>query len=117
MSEESLKEKRRATRYKANANMKIILNDDQAFDGALKDVSRIGAFVFLQGAQEDWVLQNCRFEMTAQVASETLFITGECVIVRATEKGVGIFINNIDSSARMHFVKFISEVQKPENEI
>lgn len=117
MGQEDFSEKRRAPRFKAEGAVKLVFADGATYAGLLKDVSRIGAFVALQDAVEAWAYQSCSIEITATVAEETVFISGECVVVRTTAKGVGIYINAIAQASRANFVRFMSQVQRPENAI
>ncbi|MCG8313401.1 MAG: PilZ domain-containing protein [Pseudomonadales bacterium] len=117
MGQEDFSEKRRAPRFKAEGAVKLVLEDGTTLAGLLKDVSRIGAFVAVQHAAEEWVYQSCAIEITASAAEETVFISGECVVVRATAKGIGIYINAIDEMSRIGFVRFMSQIQRPENAI
>lgn len=119
MTEENLKERRKAPRYKADGEVVLTLEDGNGdlILGKLADISRIGIFVLIDKTQEDWAYKMCNLYIKTTVDGEELQIKGKSVMVRIAERGVGMYINEIYEDYRRSFVKFMGYVQKPENAV
>ena len=117
MSEENLKERRKAPRYKAEGRVKLRLEDDRVLEGNLMDLSRIGAFVKLDETDESMSYKMASLELQTRVEQDDMLIIGSCTLVRIVAKGVGIHIFDIDPPYRNNFVRFMGYSQKPENAI
>lgn len=117
MSEENLKERRKAPRFKASGDVMLTLESGVVCNGELKDLSRIGAFVALDKVNDDWAYQVSDVVIETVVHGESLRICGNCTVVRATPKGVGIHIFDIATDSRNDFVRFMGFVQQPDNAI
>lgn len=113
MSKEHNIEQRKATRYDAEGDVVVTLNDgDIVCYGQLKDVSDSGVFVLLDiPPEEDWVHRDAEMHLTSTVDGQTLEIIGDVYIIRATARGLGMYIQTIHKDTRMAFVKFMVHVR------
>lgn len=120
MQEENVKERRKAPRYKAEGEVCLSLQGGSGLKmaGRLSDISRIGIFVLLDSVNKEWEYEMFNLDIETMVYDELLTIKGKAVIVRAVaQKGVGMYINEIDEEYRRNFVKFMGYVQQPDNAV
>ena len=113
MSEKHQIEQRKATRYDAEGDVVVTFrNSDSVCYGQLKDVSDSGLFVLLDKPPEEGCIhQNAEMHLTSAVDGQTLEIIGDVYIIRATARGLGMYIQTIHKDTRMAFVKFMVHVR------
>jgi len=106
-------EQRGATRYPAQGEFTLILDGGEVIHkGQLKDVSDSGVFVKMgTPPAESCVYKNGEMKLISQVDGKALEIVGDVRVIRVTSRGVGLYINAIEKSARMDFVKLMISVR------
>lgn len=114
MSNDRTIEQRGATRYNADGDVSLTSKSNNfVCRGRLKDVSDSGVFILLDEPPEaSWVDENCEMRLHSLAADNPLEILGDVRVVRTTQKGVAVFIQNIHASSRMSFVKFMVFVRQ-----